>query len=315
MNNSNPPIFIVGAPRSGTTLLQYMLKSHPEISLPTGESHFFIPFYQRRAEFGDLKVKENLKFLLTEIYNARSDFFDDDLHGIKFDINILTDKLHAINVSTVPDVISAIFQLNADAEGKKFWGEKTPYYILHLPIIKEMFPDARIVHIIRDGRDCAISMLERRWDLRIYNIYHAAYTWTKYVKSGQDFGKINPDSYFEIHYEDILTSPQKSLKALCNFLDAKYNDSLVNFKKSNETGKTPLLKRPLQIDNMQKWKNQMSKKQIQLFEAMAGSTLTENGYEVSTPYPSISKIDWFINESHIKLCNMYCKYFLDRFKL
>lgn len=309
MNNINPPIFIVGAPRSGTTLLQYMLKSHPEISLPTGESHFFIPIYQRHAEFGDLKVKENLKFLLTEIYNARPDFFDDDFHGIKFDINILSDQLHALKTSTIPDVISTIFQMNATAEHKKYWGEKTPYYILHLPLIKEMFPNARIVHIIRDGRDCAISMLERRWDLRIYNIYHAAYTWNKYVRSGKDFGINNPDCYFEIKYTNLLNSPHKSLKALCKFLNIEYNESIINFERSNESGKTPLLTRPLQATNTQKWRNHMSIKELQIFEAMAGSTLTEYEYELSNPGASISKFNHLVYEAHIKLCDIYFNFF------
>ncbi|MGY6274697.1 sulfotransferase family protein [Methylomonas sp. MgM2] len=311
MINLNPPIFIVGAPRSGTTLLQYMLKSHPEISLPSGESHFFIPFYQRRAEFGDLKIKANLSSLLSEIYQAKRDFFDDDFHGIKFDIEKLAEQIHNNKISTVPGVISALFQLNAQAEGKTYWGEKTPYYILHLNTIMEMFPTARIVHIIRDGRDCGLSMLARRWDLRVFNIYHAAYIWNKYVNSGIDFGKNNPNIYFELKYESLLSSPQTVFQELCRFLNIEYSESLINFKKSSETGKTPLLTQPLNRENRQKWKRRMSPKQTKIFEAIAGPTLSRCGYEVSNLPHKLSKPDWFVNEAHIRLCYFYCKYFLN----
>lgn len=71
---NNRPIFIVGAARSGTTLLQYMLKSHPDLSLPTAESHFFIPFYQCRTDYGDLSDIGALTRLLEAIYDSRKLF-------------------------------------------------------------------------------------------------------------------------------------------------------------------------------------------------------------------------------------------------
>ena len=93
--NNNSSIFIVGAARSGTTLLQYMLRSHPDISLPTGESHFFIPFYKKRNSFGDLKKDENIQQLLNEIYHSGQSFFDNEVHGIKFNAKELAKSLTA----------------------------------------------------------------------------------------------------------------------------------------------------------------------------------------------------------------------------
>jgi len=80
------PFFIVGAPRSGTTLLQYMLRSHPNLSLPTGESHFFIPLYRKRKAFGDLRRRDNIGKVLEAMYRQSADFLDTDLHGLHFDI-------------------------------------------------------------------------------------------------------------------------------------------------------------------------------------------------------------------------------------
>lgn len=85
-NRTNRPIFIVGAPRSGTTLLQYILRSHPGISMPTGESHFMIPLYRNAGKFGDLRQIENVRRVLHEMYRISANFLDTDLQGMKFDI-------------------------------------------------------------------------------------------------------------------------------------------------------------------------------------------------------------------------------------
>lgn len=306
---SDRPIFIVGAARSGTTLLQYMLRSHPEISLPTSESHFFIPFYKRTNEFGDLSNKENIRALLEAIYSARKPFFDEDVHGIKYDVDSLAEILYQKGCSTLPEIISGIFQENAKAEGKTRWGDKTPYYILHLDTLLEMFPDAQIIHLIRDGRDCALSMLERKRDLQIFNIYHAAYIWNRYVTAGQGFGTEHPDYYFELRYEDILNQPEVFLEKLCNFLHIQFDDSVINFRKSDGTdNRTPLLTKPLKKSNQAKWKSRMSEKQLEVFESLAGTTLEKCGYELACHEPSISKPDWFLYELQIKFGHFYKKY-------
>jgi len=310
--NNNTPIFIVGAARSGTTLLQYMLRSHPDISLPTAESHFFIPFFKKSADFGDLTQLENTQRLLEEIYKSRQSFFDDDVHGIKFNAKELAQVFQQKKLSTVPQIISGIFEENAQAEGKKRWGDKTPYYILHLDTILEMYPNAQIIHLIRDGRDCALSMLERKWDLQIFNTYHAAYTWDRYVTAGKVFGAKHPASYYEIRYEDILDQPVASIQKLCYFLNIEFNESVINFKKSGNSGKTALLTKPLQKNNQEKWKNKMTHKQLSIFESLAGNTLKDCGYELTYSAPAISKWDWFVNELHIKLCHFYCKHLLKK---
>ena len=311
MINTNP-IFIVGAGRSGTTLLQFMLRSHPELSLPTGESHFFIPFYQRRNEFGDLSDITRLRELVNELYQFNPGFFDEELHGIQFNAESITQQLHKLDVKSMPEVFSGIFQINAEAEGKTRWGDKTPYYVLHLDTILEMFPNAQIVHLIRDGRDCALSMLERKWDLKIFNIYHAAYTWNKYVLTGESFGQKNPERYYKIYYEDILNSPEKTLMDLCQFLNIKFNTQVINFKKSGGSGDTPLVSQPIQKNNRNKWKKKMTPAQIRIFETLAGDALRKCGYETIYSQPTINRFEWFVNELHIKFCLFYCKHFLNK---
>ena len=305
---SDKPIFIVGAARSGTTLLQYMLRSHSQLSFPTAESHFIIPFYNRRHEFGDLSVLANLITLLENIYQARKNFFDDELPGIKFNPEEMAKNFHKLGITTMPGIFSAIFSENAQGEGKVRWGDKTPYYVLHLDTIIEIFPDAQIIHLIRDGRDCSSSMLNRK-DLHFVNTYHTAYTWKKYVQAGKVFGKNNPDFYFELRYEDILNQPEKTIKDLCDFLHIEFDDSIINFKTTvSSDNKTPLLAKPLQKSNQNKWKDTMTAKQLNIFESVAGDTLKDCGYTPACNNPSFNKWDWFSSELEIKLSHLYRKY-------
>lgn len=275
----NGPVFVIGAPRSGTTLLQYMLRSHPRISFPTGESHFMVPLYRNAASYGDLQLAANMRKLLSDMHRRNPGFIDSDLHGLKFDIDQLAEKFCTLKLSTVPAVVRGLLELNAHGEGKMRWGDKTPYYSLHVPVIMEMFPDAQIIHIIRDGRDCALSMLGRRYDLGIHNVYEAAKIWKSYVTAGQASGReLGPEKYFEFHYEDMLGDQENSVRQICNFLKEEFNDSVINYRKAIGSGKTPLLRKPIQKHNYGKWKTNMSQWQIKVFEGVAGDALEANGY-------------------------------------
>jgi len=90
MSQGNGSVFIAGAIRSGTTLLQYMLRSHPRVSMPTWESHFFIPLYRYAENYGDLSQPENIRLVLEAMYRQNADLLDTDLHELTFDIGKLT---------------------------------------------------------------------------------------------------------------------------------------------------------------------------------------------------------------------------------
>ncbi|MCK4622646.1 MAG: sulfotransferase [Desulfuromonadales bacterium] len=282
-SSDSRPIFIVGAPRSGTTLLQYMLRSHSKLSFPTGESHFIVPLFRKAESFGDLSQKNNIRRVLDEMYRRNADFLLTDLHGMRFEAETLADELHSKGCDTIPKIIAGLFEKNARGEGKKRWGDKTPYYVLHLPTILEMFPNAQIIHLIRDGRDCALSLLGRRFDFNVYNFYYAAAYWKHYVDIGQKSGRqLDSGTYMGVRYEDLLTVPVVTMKKICGFLEENYSETVVNFNKSTEPGKTPLLQKPVQKQNAGKWKKIMRPDQIKIFESAAKDTLIRNGYSLVT---------------------------------
>ena len=299
------PFFIVGCPRSGTTLLQYMLRSHPGISMPTGESHFFIPIYQRRDKYGDLRMPENIRLVLRDMYRLSREFLETDLHGVHFDVDSMTDFLHKKRCFTIPEILSAIYRENAMGEGKVRWGDKTPWYLLHMQTILEMFPRAQFIHIIRDGRDVALSLFRRSKDFGVYNIHRAAEYWTIYLERGQAVGsQTDPTIYHEVRYEDLLQHPEEEVRRICNFLEEDYSDKVVYYKTSTVAGKTPLLQKPIQDGNVYKWRRQLTCRQLDMFESIAGTVLERNGYELVGSRRRISILQKAIYRSHNAVCNL-----------
>jgi hypothetical protein len=278
------PIFIVGSPRSGTTMLQYRLRNHPRISLPTGESHFIVSLYRHQEKYGDLSRLENIRQVLQAMHAQNRSFLETDLHGLKFDIDALASDLHAEGRHTMPAIVSGLFEKNARGEGKARWGDKTPYYVMHLPKLLEWFPDAQFIHLIRDGRDVALSLFGRQHDFHVYNTYFAAEYWESYVEKGHALGSaLPPDQYLELRYEDLLAQPEATMRKLCAFLGEAYSAELFEVASVDGPSKTPLVHKPLQADNAGKWRSKMSTSQILAFEGVAGKTLREFGYDLISP--------------------------------
>ncbi len=283
--NSCGPIFVVGAPRSGTTLLQRMLRSHPQISSPTGESHFVVPLLTHAATYGDLSARENVIAVLHDMHRISAEFMETDLHGVRFDIEALANAIHERGVHTMPQVIDTLFRLNAEGEGKARWLDKTPYYIHHIPLLAAIFPDAQFVQIIRDGRDAVLSMLERNVDIRVFSFYQGAKLWKRYVDAGRMMGAILPaERYLEFRFEDMLNEQEETLRRVCTFLGVEFSEHVIDFQKSRDPmNKTPLLRGGIKRDNQEKWRDHMTLGQLRTFESVAGSTLTACGYPLTAP--------------------------------
>lgn len=264
-------------------MLQYRLRNHPRISLPTGESHFFIPLYRNQHRFGDLSRLESIRAVLQAMLAQSRNFLETDLFGLKFDVDRLAGELHAEGRHTMPAIISGVFEKNARGEGKSRWGDKTPYYVMHIPKLIEWFPDAQIVHLIRDGRDVALSLFGRQHDFYVYNAYFAAEYWASYVEKGRALGAELPSAqYMEMRYEDLLATPEHTMRQLCDFLGETYSPELFAVASVDDPGKTPLVHAPLKADNAGKWRSRMSAAQVRAFESVAGDTLRELGYELTT---------------------------------
>lgn len=273
------PVFIVGAPRSGTTMLQYILDDLEDLSFPTGESHFIVPMHRNQASFTDLASPAGMQQLLRTLHDFNAEFLDTDLHGIKFDIPKLAEILLAENRTSVRNVITGIFEHNARGMNKSRWGDKTPYYALHLDRILEWWPDAQFIHLIRDGRDVALSLFGRAHDFSAYNIYYAAQYWQKYVDACRIQGRRLPaGQYLEIRYEDVLMDKEAAIRTICDFLGERWMP-----QKHAENESAPALNlKNVRQDNQGKWRRSLTGWKIRVFESEAGATLAQCGYPLET---------------------------------
>lgn len=281
-----------------------MLRSHPNISSPTGESQFIVQLHRRAAEFGDLNKEDNIRRVLEEMRQISPEFIEEDLQGMQFDAALLARKFADRGTNTISRIVSALYETNARGEGKSRWLDKTPGYIRNLPTIFALFPDAQILHIIRDGRDCCLSMLRRKHDLKLFNIYYAALTWKTMVDAGQKDGdRLNTQAYKELRYEDLLNNPVALMRGICNFLNEPYTDKIIDFEKSSDPfSKTELLSKGLVTTNTKKWLNQLTERQVEIFESVAGDTLRRNGYQVSVNPKELRMIEKALYAMHQKTC-------------
>lgn len=288
--SAHKPLFIVGAPRSGTTLLLYMLRSHPRLFLPGDESHFLIPMYRRYGETPPMETAEQIQSLLTAMAKLRPVFFREFVEHGDEDLSRLAQTLAGSKPRSLAALLDALYRHLARGADKadSRWGDKTPYYVQHLETINALFPDCQVIHIIRDGRDVALSMLDRRYDFDVYNFFHAARYWEQCVRSGQASGRrLGPDRYMEIRYEDLLAAPQRHLEQVCRFLNEPYTDAILEFQRPDQMDskllkKTPLVSQGLQQKNVEKWRGKMTARQIAVFERAVPELLREYGYPVDS---------------------------------
>ncbi|MDQ1603670.1 MAG: hypothetical protein QOE01_1515, partial [Actinomycetota bacterium] len=220
----NRPIFVFGCPRSGTTMLSLMLHAHPRIAMPP-ETRFLLSTYRARRTFGDLTVRDNRRQLALSIITDRATKF----RGLGVPRRTVRRQI-AIGPPTVGSAVGTVFRAYAEAHGKRRWGDKFPTYYRNVDAIRAMFPNAQFIHLIRDGRDCAASLKRMPWWQRDgKGVIDAIALWCEAIDRGRRAQAQLPDeSYFELHYERLVTDPTTELKALCDFLGETFDPSMLD---------------------------------------------------------------------------------------
>jgi hypothetical protein len=220
-SGSDRPIFIVGCARSGTTLLQLMLHAHPRIAIPP-ETRYLTEAYDRRGRFGDLRQPENVDALVDWITGTPNETKFPDL-GI--DADELRARAHAAE-PTLGTILGLTLQLYAERWGKPRWGDKRPSYFKRLDALLDMFPDAQIIHLIRDGRDCVTSLKAMPWWGS--GSIGAMYNWIAAMRVGARCRRRLPDDqFYELYYEDLVTDPRAELERFCAFLGEDFAEEML----------------------------------------------------------------------------------------
>jgi len=274
------PILVCGCPRSGTTMLQLMLHAHRRIAIPP-ETRFVLEAYRRRREFGDLAAEANRQRLARWIVDRPESRFADlglDAERVAADI--------VAGPPTLGSAMKAVFRAYAHRFGKPRWGDKRPAYIANLPVLLRMFPDAQVVHIIRDGRDCVASLKEMRWHRS--GLHSAISAWAQAVDHGRWAARALPaDSYYEVRYERLVTHVEDELRKLCGFLGEEYDPAMADpaavAPVAVPKAKTwhARTREPVGSDRVGRWRHSLDPDEVRLCEAVLGGRLRAQGYELS----------------------------------
>ena len=264
------PFFIVGCPRSGTTLLRDLLRSHPRLTIPP-ESHFIPGFYRA---LGDPSSDAEASQMVTRILK----------HPRIAMWGIEPQPEDVAGCRSFGELTRRLYEMWANARGKPRWGDKTPHYVKEIPLLMRLFPDAQVIHIIRDGRDTALSWLRTRFEPQ--NLYMAARMWKEMVTKGrQDCACLAADACLELRYETLLARPESTMREVCDFLGEPFAAEVLRPSRivmPPHPGLTALSFRDEVVpENAAKWKEVMSPRQQALFESVAGDLLSELGYPVN----------------------------------
>lgn len=272
----NGPVFIVGRPRSGTKLLMNLLNAHSQISMPFWESCFIPKYVESAKKYGDLSVPENFEKYFN--YLTKTEFFRKIKENQKYaDLVTPAAWFQAINDYSYSGLISAFFKMYAARDNKYLWGDKSPNYVKHIKILKELFPDSKFIHIIRDVRDQCLSSM-KAWGM---DPYLSAQCWVNDIrKCRNDAEFLFGNDYHEVKYEYLLDNPEEELTKICNFLGIKYESTMVLLKKPAENIGDTKHSKEIVRNNKFKWKTNMPEKMIKKIESISFNLLKELGYEV-----------------------------------
>ena len=272
--------FIVGVGRSGTTLIRLMLNSHPDVAIPY-ETHFITNYIREMDKYGPLTVSANLDRLI-------ADLLKEDLLSKWDKVPTAQEVKQKLGSNpTLSDVIDAIYSCYAQAHGKKFWGDKSDY-LDRMHDINSLFPNTKFIHIIRDGRDVAQSVLKMDWGPG--DIIEAAEWWRDHVRLGRCMGKmLPPDRYMEIRYEDLVLDTENNLRRICDFLGLPYAVEMLNYYKNSESlipaersSQHYNADAPPMASRTYAWKTSMDKSAVAVFDKYAKTQLQAFGYEANT---------------------------------
>jgi hypothetical protein len=278
-----PPVFIVGCPRSGTSYLYHLLLSaggFAEFRTQMNVFDVLEPIY------GDLGIVKNKTRMMNEWLQSKA-FAVSGLQAEEIKAKVLSECRSA------SDFLRIVMEEVAHKQGVSRWIDSTPTNLPHLLRIKKDFPGARVLHLIRDGRDVALSLDKRGWSRplpwdRDQGLLAAGLYWEWIVRKGRKLGSLLQPDYLEVRYEDLVEQPAATLERLAFFLQHDLDYARIR-EASIGSVKTPLTSFPEELERGQftpvgRWKNQdkFPPDQLALFESLVGDYLEGLGYALSS---------------------------------
>ena len=289
-----PAIFVVGVPRSGTTLLRLMLDAHPQVAIPA-ETHFLprvIKTWKRLEREGE--PREARVRACVELMTSHRRWPE-----LEVDAAALEAHLAGIRAPELADVARSVHVVHAAQLSKPRWGDKTPGYLTRMRAIARAVPEARFVHVVRDGRDVALSLSAAAWGPD--EVGDAARLWERRIRTARRQARRLPARYTEVRFEELVEDPESVLRRVAGFAALEWDDAMLAHHEraeerlaastrervtavgdvltSEERGRQhALAAQPPRGDRVGRWRSQLTSRDLEAFEGPAGRLLDELGY-------------------------------------
>lgn len=282
------PFFIIGNPRSGTTILRLMMNAHPRILVPP-ECGFCVWLYDKYSEW-TFEPDELLSAFLDDLFRVKKF----ETWGIKHDDAF--DYISAIKPNSYTELVDCVYGIYGNVHGIDFelWGDKNNFYLDHIFTINKIFPESKFIHIIRDGRDVACSYVElnRKRLSGTYapklpaDINVIAEEWVgNNVRIIDSLSCLSPGRSATVKYEELITNPITILQNMCTFLGIEYEEKMLDYAKSNKA-KEPYeflqwksrIHEPIDLTRMGRHLHELTSTEIDVFNSIACELLARFGY-------------------------------------
>lgn len=264
-------------------MFQLMLNRHPAIHIP-GETWFLSDLMDQLPASGALSPEgvQSAERLIAGHWRWQE-------WGIEE--SALTAAIGALESPDLASLIDAVYRLPMERAGKTRWGDKTPGYATEVARLHRVFPDAKFLHLIRDGRDVVTSLRrtgwhgERSWTIAQY--------WADSVASARrDGGALPEGQYHEVMYEELVLDTEPVLRGACEFLEEAFHPEMLSFHEAagehipgRAASHLSKAFRPPRESDVQRWRNEMAFRHLILVEAFAGKTLQDAGYDRGVRLP------------------------------
>jgi hypothetical protein len=280
------PIFIVGPPRSGTTLMARILGRHSRIFMP-GETHFFDDIYSRRRNLGDLRNGDSVEKVIARLgtlyarYNEKRDQERvDRLLGEREAI----EELRACR--SYEEILSCFMELQTRVAGKARWGNNVPKDIFHIKEIVSFYSDAKIVVCIRDVRDFLLSY-QNKWTVtssenvgRLKDLYHPVVTsllWRASVKQLVRLRASVPrENFMVVHYENLVEGPERVVRGVCRVIGEDFEQNMLEVNEQNSS--FSVRQNGIYSSSVGRWRGELTNEEVYTAQKITKRYLDELGY-------------------------------------
>ncbi len=275
-----PPFFIVGSGRSGTTLLRLILSGHSRLHIPP-ETWYVMPLAEQLPLTGMLTPQQVAQ--AAEIMTSSRRWVDLGIDAAEFRA-----QAAALPQPALTDLLNLVYGHHLRLAGKPRFGDKTPVYIGILPQLDALYPSARYIHLIRDGRDVAISFTDVQWGFS----FSREFEWPTAMRLARQYrASALAPRILEVRYEDLVRDTEGTVRRICDFLGEAFEPAMLDWQRqidmvpAQERHIHRKLERPISQDAIGVWQRKLSALECFVIEASLQRDLRRQGYALRFAHP------------------------------